>query len=74
MRIREGIFSHPSFGQTEGLHHIYDIPTKVKKAKIPSTIKKEFIFSWAHEPVLVKALADLCRDAFRGEVYQSPKL
>jgi hypothetical protein len=33
MRIREGIFPHPSFGQTEGLHHTYDIPTKARKMR-----------------------------------------
>ena len=68
------IITLPAFGQTEGLHHIYDIPTKVKKAKIPSTMKTDFVISWAHEPILIKALGDLCRDALKGEIYQSPVL
>jgi protoheme ferro-lyase len=64
----------PAFGQTEGLHHIYDIPTKAKKAKIPPKTTVTCIKSWAHEPILIKALVDLYRDALRGEVYQSPQL
>jgi len=64
----------PTFGAAEGLHHIYDIPTKARKAKVPPTTKITCITTWAHEPSLIKALADLYRDALRGEVYQSPVL
>jgi protoheme ferro-lyase len=63
----------PAFGQAESLHNTYDIPTKVRKAKVPSETNITWITSWALEPNLIRSLGDLYRDALQGRTYQSPE-
>jgi protoheme ferro-lyase len=57
------VISIASFGTTDGMHVNYDIPTKVRSSLIGPDIEIVCLDGWNDHPQLIKAFAELTKEA-----------